>query len=266
MQLGQWGAKEHGAYEVSPFYKAGQYSLTAGMGRLGVRAGGRFVPIAGPPAPDYWNTNLEGLGRHDGGNSARRFTNLKNQILRKRSKGQAVPRRLREQYQRHRAITPGAERKKIPVTLKPHPLISAKGSAGFLQWFRSKHPVLFARMERERPELIVKTPVPAMEGLGQDPGMPTDPITTQTKPSSSWVQQIFGFADKYISNEHQKEMAEINLNLAAQGEAPVEAIENLQARMDAMAAGYAAQPPAVKFGIPLAIAAAGVGLFFFMQR
>lgn len=270
MQMGQWGQKEHGAYEVSPFYKAGAYSLTAGMGELDVTTG-RMVPVTGPPAPDYWSAGLEGLGRHDkddGGNDARKFTRLHQKILRRRSRGKDIPRPLRQEYKKFKAITPGAELPQLPVKLIPHPLIRAKGSAGFLQWFRSAHPVLFARMERERPELLVTDRAAAattMRGLGQDPGMPTDPITTQTVPTSGWSSAMFGFLDKVLVNTQQKNMAEINLELARQGYAPVGFVEQAQAKVEQITEAYVAQPPAIKFGIPLALAAAGVGLWFFMR-
>lgn len=276
MQMGQWGQKEHGAYEVSPFYKAGAYSLTAGMGHLDVTTG-RMVPVTGPPAPDYWSAGLEGLGRHDfksqvfddGGDVARKFTSLHKKILRRRSRGKDIPRPLRQEYKKFKAITPGAEMPQLPVKLIPHPLIRAKGSAGFLQWFRSAHPILFARMERERPELLVTDRVAAattMKGLGQDPGMPTDPITTQTAPTRGWADAMFGFLDKVIVNNQQKNMAEINLELATQGYAPVGFVEQAQAKVEQITEAYVAQPPAVKLAIPLAVAAGGVALWWFFVR
>lgn len=272
MQMGQWGHKEHGAYEVSPFYKAGAYSLTAGMGDLKVGTG-RMVPITGPPAPDYWSAGLEGLGngRHkdDGGNAARKFTRLHKNILRRRSTGKDIPRTLSREYKKFRAITPGAELPQLPVKLIPHPLIRAKGSAGFLQWFRSAHPILFARLERERPELLVTDRAAAattMKGLGQDPGMPTDPITTQTAPTSGWADSMFGFLDKVLANKQQKNMAEINLELARQGYAPVGFVEQAQAKVEQITEAYVTQPPAVKLAIPLAVAAGGVALWWFFVR
>lgn len=275
MQMGQWGQKEHGAYEVSPFYKAGAYSLTAGMGHLDVTTG-RMVPVTGPPAPDYWSAGLESLDRHDfksqvfddGGDVARKFTRLHKKILRRRSVGKDIPRPLRQEYKKFKAITPGAEMPQLPVKLIPHPLIRAKGSAGFLQWFRSAHPVLFARMERERPELLVTDRAAAMQGLGNaggTTGMATDPVTTTTVPTSGWSSAMFGFLDKVLVNNQQKNMAEINLELATQGYAPVGFVEQAQAKVEQITEAYVAQPPAVKFGIPLALAAAGVGLWFFMR-
>ena len=272
MQIG-FGAKQHDAYEVSPFYYAGRghYSLTAGgatrpLEGLGVRTGGRIVPITGPSAPDYWGHKLEGLGNNNAGrgnNRAAKFTRLHNAILRRRSKGQDIPRRLRNAYQRQRAITPGAETPKIPVKLVPHPTIGAKGPAGFLQWFRLTHPILFARMEREQPELIVKG-APAMSGLGQDT-TPGDPVTTQAPAGKSWTNQMFAFLDQVLANKQEKNMAEVNLELARQGYAPVGFVEQVQVRAEQAVEAVRDLPPAAHVGIPLALLAGGA-LLFFMAR
>ena len=276
MQIG-FGAKQHDAYEVSPFYYMGRghKSLTAGgahLGDLGVKAGGRFVPVSGPPAPfywgkqpglghyaDYWSKGLEGLGD----TRADKFTRLHNAVLRRRAKGQDIPRRLRNAYQKQRAITPGAEAPKVPVKLVPHPAISARGPAGFLQWFRSVHPILFARLEREQPQLLVKG-TPAMSGLGNDIGEQVDPVLSQKPASSGWTSQMFSFLDKVLANKQEKNMAEVNLELARQGYAPVGFVEQVQVRAEEAVEAVRAAPPAVTLGIPLLIAG-GVALWAFMR-
>lgn len=270
MKIG-FGAKQHDAYEVSPGYYMGKghYSLTAGgahLGHLGIKAGGRLTKTWGPAAPDYWSAGLEGLGNNNNnqtGNRARRFTALHNTILRKRAKGQDVPRRLRNAYQKQRAITPGAEKPKVPVKLVPHPRISAKGPAGFLQWFRLAHPVLFARMEREQPQLLVKGKA-AMEGLGQV-ATAGDPVTTQEPASESWTSGMFSFLDKVLANKQEKNMAEINLELARQGYAPVGFVEQVQVRAEQAVEAVRDLPVGAQVGIPLALLAGGA-LLFFMAR
>lgn len=297
-QIG-FGARQHDAYEVSPFYYMGRghYSLTAGGAHLG-----RVVPVSGPPAPFYWGDDgVEiddaGMGqmtrrihpaaaaiarregakiradvrRHAAGvgreaeRRAKRFEKLHSDVLRRRAKGQDIPRPLRQAYKRQREITPGAEKPAIPVKLVPHPLISARGPAGFLQWFRRTHPFLFARMERERPDLLVKGE-PAMRGLGQAPDTVGDPITSQEPAPKGWTDKMFGFLDKVLANKHQKNMAEVNLELARQGYAPVGFVEQAQAKVAQAAQAIREAPPAARFGIPLALLAGGAALFFFARR
>ena len=281
MQIG-FGARQHDAYEVSPFYYMGRghKSLTAGgahMGDLGIKAGGRFVPVSGPPAPSYWHDSprvvMDGLGHHadywskglEGLSDTRadKFTRLHNMVLRRRAKGKDIPRRLRNAYQRQRAITPGAEAPKIPVKLVPHPAISARGPAGFLQWFRSKHPVLFARLEREQPQLLVKG-TPAMSGLGNDIGETKDPVLSQEPASTCWTNQMFAFLDKVLANKAEKNMAEVNLELARQGYAPVGFVEQVQVRAEQAVEAVREAPPALTLGVPLLIAG-GVALWAFMR-
>jgi hypothetical protein len=261
MHLGQYGRRQHGAYEVSPFHY-GRYSLTAGMGGMG----GRVVPISGKPAPFYWGDGddyLNGLGQSDEAKAAQ-FGKLHSQILRYRAQGKEPPSELALAYQEARAFTPGAQSAAIPVKLVPHEIIRAKGTAGFLQWFRLHHPILFRRLEREHPELLVSTK--GMHGLGQNDVRSDDPVLSQAPASSGWTTTMFSFLDKVLANQREKNMAEVNLELARQGYAPVGFVEQAQAKAAEIAASYQALPQPVQIGAPLLLIAGGGALLYFLMR
>jgi hypothetical protein len=289
MKIG-YGAKQHDAYEVSPFYY-GKYSLTTGTPRgvagLGIQAGHRSVPITGPVGPnywqsgqapraatvamdgmgqywdmdtgkrldgmgDYWNKNLEGMGQfarakkmamqkmatrrvmtgfpgvdREGAEDIRApeyqaaLTRSKvavdEAIERRVRKGQHIPRRLRNAAKPIRTMTPLAEAPVREVRERPHPVIRARGMAGFLQWLRAAHPFVFNRMEREHPEFLIRMAgVNKLSGLGQA----EDPVASEAPPSQSWSTNIFQFLTSALDRQQEKDIMEMQLQAASRAEPP----------------------------------------------
>lgn len=213
-------------------------------------------------SPYYWMTEEEaemnGLDSlrdgNDAGSRARKFGRIRSKIIRRSAKGRPIPRRLRAEFKKFRPIAPGAARK-IPVNLKPHPLIRARGTAGFLQWFRLKHPFLFAKMERERPHLIAKAP-PRLMGLGQDPAPAPDPVKSEAPAPTSWWQEVLAFGRATMADKHQQEMLEIQVDAAKAGLAPLEILA-------APVTTFKEAAPETKAAIGIGAAiAVGVGAFF----
>lgn len=218
---------EHSEYEVSPYYWMTEQEIEAsGMDAL--------------------------ADGNDAGSRARKFDRIRTKIIHRRAKGRPVPRRLRTAFKQFKPIRPG-ETRNIPAKLKPHPLIRARGPAGFLQWFRLKHPFLFAKLERERPHLIAKAP-PRLMGLGQDPGPAPDPVSNQAPAPRAWWQEMLTFAERSMTNKHDKEMAEIQIEAAKVGAAPLEVL-----------AAAIPTAPAARIGLGVGAALAiGAGAFFLL--
>jgi len=218
---------DHTAYEVSPYY----YMTEQEQEMSGLDAHG---------------------DGHDAGSRARKFDRIRSKIIRRRSKGRPIPKRLSAAFKKFKPIRPG-ETRNIPVKLGPHPLIRARGPAGFLQWFRMRHPMIFARMERERPHLIAKAP-PFMGGLGAA----GDPIESQAPAPKAWWQEVLSFAEGTMVNKHEKEMLEIQVDAAKAGLAPLEI-----AAPPVEAFRQAAPETKAAIGIG-AVIALGAGAFFLL--
>ena len=216
-------------------------------------------------SPYYWMTEEEaemnGLDSlrdgNDAGSRARKFGRIRSKIIRRRAKGRPIPRRLRSAFKKFKPMTPGAEARNLPVKLKPHPLIRARGSAGFLQWFRFRHPLLFAKMERERPHLIAKAP-PRLMGLGQDPAPAPDPVKNQAPAPRAWWQEVLDFGKTTMQNKHEAEMLEIQVEAARAGLAP---LEILAAPVETFKAATPQTKTAIGIGVAIAVAA---GAFFLL--
>lgn len=154
--------------------------------------------------------------------------NVRQAIIRRRAKGKSIPKGMQKVYQRFREIAPGAERKSTPVKIGPHPTIREGGPRGFLKWLRGAHPLVYAGIERQYPEVIGGAPViKAAQGmtLGQQEIITvstTAPAQDTAPAKPSWLQTIADLAKTYILTRQQKSIMDMQLKRAEQGLPPVD--------------------------------------------